>query len=460
MKTLRLAAALLFGAAVAAPAQTVRLEIAPLGAPLGAAPLAGTAVPLALPALPFPSALGAAAWSAPSAALPQAAPVAAVLPAAAVPAAAPEAAHAFAAALPAASEAPARASFRAAGADAVRTARALAPESGATLAAPAGTPEPRLDSYAPGDAKPAEPGHQVYLLSRPLRETVEIGPVGRFLHVAEEVVWTSGKMLLAWKATGHPTAGLAVLGIDVLKAPAVLTMQTLADLGQRYWRRKRKILRSLARAPGVTRLRVLTTGVVEFSGPLARRKENTGLVFVEADAPLAEDWGRFGRPIPLGGVAGTRVRLTVVRDGQAVGEAWTPTLGDLLDGKKIPAAVSLAWREALKSGGLADASVKILTGGAQEKGLTLRADLLAPYGPEQPLGAIAYGASVRKLIGLSWFDRARAWLGRAPKDRAIPISDSAVARPGAARAPGLKARLSRLWRRVTGSLIVVPADPK
>ena len=167
---------------------------------------------------------------------------------------------------------------------------------------------------------------RVHLLSKPLHETVELGPVARVLHYILETGFQFAKAAIAWHATGSPAAGLGILAIDLIKMPPMITAQSLADLSVRYWWRKLATLKRLADTPGVTRIRVLTTGEAEFSGILARRKDNTGLVFVDSIGSLPATLPGFGTPIAVADLAGRQVRLVMIHEGIAGEIAWRPTL--------------------------------------------------------------------------------------------------------------------------------------
>lgn len=306
-------------------------------------------------------------------------------------------------------------------------------------------------SAAPEPAREPSSVARVHLLSKPLHETVELGPVARALHYILETAIQFVKAGIAWQATGSPAAGLAVLAFDLIKLPPMITAQSLADLGLRYWRRKLSTLRRLADTPGVTRIRVLTTGEAEFSGILARRQENTGLVFMDASGPLPEAIPGFGAPIPVADLAGRRVRLVLSRDGAAETVQWTPALADLLAGAPIPADVAAAWRARLDADKKGKSPLRRLFDFKKEKELRVEASLEDGAGGETPLGTIAFGRSVKRLVGLGRLDRVGALFGRAPVGRAIPLSDTTVERGGEKT---VKGAARRAWRRLTGALIV------
>jgi hypothetical protein len=302
-----------------------------------------------------------------------------------------------------------------------------------------------------GSAPRAQP--KIYLLSKPLRETVRLGPVSIALHAAGALLWELTKAAVAWKATGSFAAAATVFAFESTTSPVMLSARSLADLGFRYWRRKLGVLKELARTPAVSRVKILTTGDVSFWGPFARGKDNTGLIFVESHDPLPQAMGRFGAPIPLGDVAATRVRLVYIQDGQTSAVAWTPTLKDLLDGEPIPAEIAKAWRAEVDGGVMPNPLKMIDVTGAKGKA-RLEATLLGADGTETDIGAISEGPAARALIGLGLLDRARAFLGRERPVRSIPISDSTIERRGDAREPGFAAVLRRGWGRLSGRLIV------
>jgi hypothetical protein len=311
---------------------------------------------------------------------------------------------------------------------------------------------PLPPSSQPGPARtPKAP--RVHLLAKTLNETVELGPVARVLHYTLEPLFQVGKALLAWHATGSVSAGLGVLAFEFAKMPAMITAQSLMDLGVRYWARKLKTLKEIANVPGVTRIRVLTTGDAEFSGILARRQENTGLIFVDADAPLPREISKFGEPIPVKDVAERRVRLVLEHENISDVLNWTPTLGQLLTGQALPAEIAAVWRERLDADKKDKTPLQRLFDFSKEKHLRLEAHLSDGQGGETPLGTMAFGRSVKRLVGIGRWDRVRALFGAKPVTRAIGLSDTTVER-GGVKSVGGWAR--RLWLRLTGRLIVRP----
>lgn len=340
---------------------------------------------------------------------------------------------------------------RGAGDDLMLRALGAAPAEAASAVPGIETP-PSAPLPAPSEGGSApRPQPKIYLLSKPLRETVRLGPVSIALHAAGAVLWELTKAAVAWKATGSFAAAATVFAFESTTSPVMMTARSLGDLGFRYWRRKLGVLKELAKTPAVTRVKVLTTGDVSFWGPFARGKDNTGLIFVEARGELPGELGRFGAPIPLGDVASSRVRLQFIQGGETSSRSWTPTLKELLDGKPIPPEIAAAWRAG--AGGKPNLAKMIDVTGAKGKA-RLEATLVGADGTERDVGAISEGPAARSLIGLGWLDRARAFLGRPRPARAIPISDSLVERRGDARETGWGAALTRAWRRVSGRLIV------
>jgi hypothetical protein len=339
------------------------------------------------------------------------------------------------------------------GADALM-ARALGaevPEAPALALGALSAAEIPLPLSAPEAARAPALGPQVHLLSKPLHEAVELGPVARVLHYVLETVFQFAKAAIAWHATGSPAAGLGMLAIDLIKMPPMVTAQSLADLSLRYWWRKLSTLKRLADTPGVTRIRVLTTGEAEFSGLLARRKENTGLVFMDSNVALPPTIPGFGVPIAVADLAGRQVRLVMIHEGIAGDIAWRPTLAELLSGVPIPSDIAAAWRARLDADKKDKTPLQRIFDFKKEKELRVEAHLADGAGGESPLGTIAFGRSVKNLVGLSRLDRIRALFGRAPISRAIPLSDTMVERGGERVVHGTA---RRAWRRLTGALIV------
>jgi hypothetical protein len=433
--------------ALGVPSAPAVLALAPSAA-IALSPISAPSAALAAPSLPTPVLAAATVSQSPASVV--------AAQAAALPAATPPTARAHAAAMGGAIADFTRLDLSAASAGDARGAgdalmlRALgaAPDG---PAAAVSEPDFPAAARALAPASPARAsGARTYLLSRPLRETVTLGPVSLAAHVLYEVAWESFKAWLTWKATHSPAAVAVLLLVETPASPAMITVRSLLDLGQRYWRRKLAVLRELARTPGVERVRVLTTGEVQFLGPVARRKDNMGLIFVESSAGLPDRVGRFGPPIPIEDAESQRVRLTLVSTGKAASAVWSPSLSHLLEGRPIPSDVAAAWRAAISPG---KAPIKLLLGAANGSSLRVDAALLGPDGSEKPLGSIAEGPAVRTLIGLGRLDRARAWVGWQRAERRLPVSETTIERPSAAREAGAKAALSRAWRRLTGRLI-------
>lgn len=449
-----------------ARAQRVAAPVTGLGriavmspAPIVAPPVLPASI-LAAPALSAPQALTPALIAAPALSAPAAVSVAPVAPAAALAVSRPASALKLSAGAAALAEfskldlKSAPAADLKGGAEALM-ARALGAEisdapPAAVLAVPAAPALP-LAAFAGEAAREPASGPGVSLLSKPLHATVELGRTARFVYYAVEAVSTIVKAALAWHATGSPAAVAAMVAFDALKAPGWLASETLADLNLRYWWKKLATLKRLADTPGVTRVRVLTTGQAEFSGMLARRKDNTGLVFVDSDRALPAELEGFGAPIPVSGLDGRRVRLTLIHHGAAAPVAWTPTLGELLSGAPIPAETAAAWRGSLDSG--PKGKLGRLFDFKKDKTLRVEARLEDGRGGAETLGAVVFGDSVKKLVGLGRWDRVASLLGRTPPARAIPISDTVVERGGERRVAGF---WRRLWMRLTGALIVRP----
>ena len=306
-----------------------------------------------------------------------------------------------------------------------------------------------LQPSAPDAAKTPGPG--VHLLSKPLHRTAELGLVARVLHYAGETGFQVAKAALLWHASGSMSAAVGLFVFETIKLPAMITAQSLGDLGLRYWWAKLKTLRELADVPGVTRVRVLTTGETTFSGILARKTENTGLVFVDSREGLPAAVGDLGAPIPLDGLSGRRVRLSMTHDGAEDAVVWNAPLEDLLAGKPMPAEVAAAWRERLSADKKDKTPLARGLDFSKERALSVSAALDDGEGGFRALGVVAYGRAVRKLIGAGPWDRVRARFGGAPSPRAIPLSDTVVERGGVRVVKGV---WRRAWRRLTGALIV------
>jgi hypothetical protein len=452
MKSRRGLRAALLLTAVCARAQLELRAVPALSAPAAAAPAASAAalsvfapgaVALAAPATPALSAASPSALSAP-AAEPSA------FSAAAAPAAEPAArTDAMRAAVADFS----RLNLGSVGADGTRAAgdalmaRALGEAGERAAAAVPGAPSAPASGLSPS-------GRRLYLLSKPLRETVQLGPVARVAHWTGAAAWELFKAWAGWHATGHVMGGIAVLVVELPVSPAMLTGRSLLDLGARYWHRKLAVLRALARAPGVERVRVLTAGQAEFSGPLAVAKRNTGLIFV--DASRAPPAGDFGAALEIADASRQTVRLTLERPDSAASVVWTPTLADLLERRPLPAEIAAAWRRALKASAPGPAPGPRLLEAAHSRDLRISAALVGGPSGDVALGALVAGPAVKTFIGLGRLDRLRARLGWSVAPRSLPLSDTTVLRAGEPVELGGASWPVRLWRRLTGRLIVVP----
>ncbi len=335
-------------------------------------------------------------------------------------------------------------------------ASAAAPLGASALVAAAALPEaavPLAAALAPAAAPASAPedgATRLYLMSQPLHSTAQLGPVARAAHAAGSIAWEALKAWGGWHATGTPMGAAAVMLVELPVSPAMLTGRTLLDLNARYWLKRRAAVGALARSPGVARVRVLTAGHTEFWGPMAVRKENSGLLFVESSRPPLS--GPFGEPIPIADPARQRVRLTLSGSQGSSPTVWTTTLDRLLDRAPIPPEISAAWRESVRELGRGRAAAARLLDAAKAPSLRIEAALVGGASGDANLGAIAEGPAARALIGLGRLDRVRAFLGLSRRSRAIPVSDTRVERPGAARGPFW----ARAWERLTGRLISPP----
>jgi hypothetical protein len=181
-------------------------------------------------------------------------------------------------------------------------------------------------------------------------------------------------------------------------------------------------MKELAAQPGVKGLKVLTTGHTEFSGILARRKENTGLIFVESEGGLEGEVGRFGAPLEVKNAETARVRLVMVQKDRSARVPWTPTLAELLAESRLPDDVAASWRGTLAEQKADKGWLQRLFDFSKEKDLRIEATLVGADGSEQALGTLAMGRSARRLMGASTLDRALDWLGFPPGGRAIPLA--------------------------------------
>jgi hypothetical protein len=302
-------------------------------------------------------------------------------------------------------------------------------------------------------------------LSKPLEVSARLGPVARVSHYAFEIAFHLVKAWLLLRAGVHAAAVGLEFAWSAAKAPAMISVQSMADLQIRYWWTKLKTLKALARIPGVERIAVLTGTETHFSKFVAARQDNRGLIFVESAQPLtAERTLGFGTPLPIEDPTATRLRLSLEVAGTEHPSAWTPSLRDLLDRKSIPPEVARQWREQIREAKKDQSRFRRFFDSRFERELKVRAVLVTPEGRTLSLGVLSQGKSVKKLLGITRLDQvvraARLALILSPgrfadllapvPQRSIPLGDTVVER-GAQRAPGNWA--VRLWRRLLGRLI-------
>jgi hypothetical protein len=329
------------------------------------------------------------------------------------------------------------------------------------LGFPSGT---RLDKPSP----PA-PKRSLYLLSKPLAVSARLGPVARVSHYVFEAAFHIVKAWLLLRTGVHAAAVALEFAWSAAKAPAMISVQSMADLQIRYWWTKLKTLKAIARIPGVERVAVLTGTETHFSKFVAARQENRGLIFVESAEPLtAERTLGFGIPLPIDDPTATRLRLSLEVAGQEHPTSWTPSLKDLLDRKSIPPEVARDWRTRIHDAKKDQSRFRRFFDSSFERDLKVRAVLVAPEGRALSLGVLSQGKSVKKLLGITRVDQALRAVRLASilsparfadllvpaAQRGIPLSDTTVER-GARRAPGSWA--ARLWRRLLGRLITAPS---
>jgi hypothetical protein len=315
----------------------------------------------------------------------------------------------------------------------------------------------------------------LYVLTRPYIQSVRLGPVAVALHYILEIGSQFVKAYIAWKATGSMHAAGLWLAYELIKTPPMITAQSLADLGLRYNWKARSVLRDIARTPGVNKIRIVTAGDPTFFGVVVRRLDNTGVVFVNAAAPLPAQVGELGRPVPIADVE-RRVELSLAVGDREMGLRWRPTVDEILTGKAIPRNVAKEWRDELIAA-KGKFSLRPRQDGISNVNFwrTLRVDLHLPLGTENlRLNGVVVGPAVGKLVGLGWVAWARklmrgprklrvmlGWPRRAPAFllwprlvRGIPVRTADVEPPGP-RPHGMIVAIKRWW--LIATLRLVPA---
>ena len=274
---------------------------------------------------------------------------------------------------------------------------------------------------------------QLYLLSKPVDSDVALGPLARIAHpviVASSILL---KAAVLYTHTGEPLSLVSLLAYEILKSPAALAADSSVDISVRQWWRKRAMLQEVAKIPGVARILVLTSGSMQFEGPLASRKKNTGFIFVESDTPLENNapWTeKFGQPIRIENVGDTRVQLSLKLEGEVHAVMWETTLKDIFEKQVMPENVEQAWTEGLQEFAAKQSFLpRYVTHSHEKTGLEVDATLLLPDGEKRALGVLIQGKGVRKLLGLGLLKRASKYvqaqfLGRpVTVTQAIPLCE-------------------------------------
>lgn len=304
------------------------------------------------------------------------------------------------------------------------------------------------------------PRPTVYLLSKPLEVTAKLGPVAQVLHYAGETAFQILKAALLLKAGAHMAAAVALFSIEFVKMPPMITAQSMADLQIRYWWKKLKSLKELARIDNVDRITVLTASETHFNWVVAARQENRGLIFLQTSKPLREmSTLGFGEPVKIEDPRAAHLRLTFSLSGKESRIRWTPTLQDAFDKKPIPDEIAASWRAEIREAKKDKSWFKRFFDFALEKNLKVNATLIDAAGNETAFGTLTQGQSTKKLLGITRWDQAADWIKRfwgppLPRlPRHIPLSDTVVER--SPRPFSLKALPGRLWLWLLGRLIVI-----
>lgn len=316
-----------------------------------------------------------------------------------------------------------------------------------------------------GAGETAARGRSVYVMSKPLNVTVELGPVARVLHWVGEAGWHMGSAALLYHATGNPHAAATMAAVGILKMPPVVTAQSAMDLSARYWWYKFKSLKELAFIPDVRKIKVLTGGETDIKAFVAFRRTNRGIVFLETSKPLPEGLETAqGKPILIDDIENRSVKVEMSLGEKKSPVVWEPTLKDLLEKKPMPKDVARAWREEVKEAKKEKSWFGRFFDYSFEKSLKIDVALVAPNGSALELGTLAQGASAKRMLGITRVDQARRalhkWLFKVVKERkerAIPLDDVTVERRAADSRSAwekIKQLPVRVWRRLSGRLIV------
>lgn len=266
-------------------------------------------------------------------------------------------------------------------------------EQPAASAAPAAVAA-RLSGQGP--AQPQSPASQLYVLSRTIDRSVALGPVAQVAHYAVEVAIQTGKLVAAYHLGGVPAA-VAVSLFEIPRLPVSVVGQSLLDLSQRSARARLKMLRAVAREPGVTGIKVLTGSELRFRGILAQRRDNHELVMIEATRPPTGLEARFGRAVPVPEPQKTSLRLRLTVAGQPQAVEWRPTLLDVLARRPPPPEVAGAWSAAIYESLRGLGWLRRLFGSRVARDTRVEAVLVSPDGGEQALGVLARGRAALRL---------------------------------------------------------------
>jgi hypothetical protein len=240
----------------------------------------------------------------------------------------------------------------------------------------------------------------LYLLSEPAQVKVELGPIAKGVHYG---VWVGGALLngAAMYALTNNLFLAVPYGAAQLVSNIPYPMATSAVHLSFLQRGKTQgLLKRLADVPGVAAVKVLLTGSIEFSRLLAVRELKQGFVFVEADERLEAHFPS----VKIADPDTTWLELKFSIAGIPNETELRLPVSAVLAGERLPEEVAAAWRQQIRL--FREFRPWHLRGfmGSFEKSCLIEASLVNASG-SQPLGVLAQGAAVKKLLGLTGLRR-------------------------------------------------------
>lgn len=267
-------------------------------------------------------------------------------------------------------------------------------------------------------------GPYLYMLQKPLEITTELGPITRAAHVVAETGLQFVKAGLLFHATGDPTSALALLGVETIKVPPMITAQSMMDLQLRDWLKRKSKMKELADIPNLQRISIVTASEFQIDGVVAKKQNSTGLVFIETSQPLNADFKMkdgWGTPVPIHDPENTKLKFVLNVKGEKNAAEWTPNLKQVFAGDKLPKNVLHNWNHQVEMSEAEKTWIAKHFTATKASDLYIDVSLQRPNHEEISLGKMAQGKSAEKILGRSLMQKIWKTMGGDPGGK-IPLS--------------------------------------